>query len=104
MAMPPVCFCQGGGPAVAMRCLKNGVALIHNSELAHPTKALYRGDAWMCPSCKNVIVLCSSGVGIKPVHVESVNEAAAVVGSSVDEVSELKLTYKSPPWIGDLHD
>ena len=101
MAMPPVCLCQPTGPAVAMRCLKNGVHVIHDCEIPHPNKTQYSGDAWQCPHCKSVIVLCGNGTGTTGYEVENVGEDVLVVGSRELEVEKLKVTYDAPPWIGE---
>jgi len=103
MAMPPVCFCNDGGPAVAMRCLKNGVSLAHVSEASLPKKKQYNGDAWKCPYCGNVIVLCSDGVSDKSVLTEDVDDDTCWVASVSGEIKDLKEVYVRPPWIGGSH-
>jgi len=105
MGMPPVCFCKDGGPAVAMRCLKNGVAVIHASEQTHSNARVFRGDSWRCPACGTVVVLCTPGVseGGAVVDTKELDKQTSVVASSGSEVLKLKRKYVKPDWIGEIH-
>jgi len=106
MAMAPVCFCKDGGPAVEMRCLKNGVGLVHHCEVEneHMYPKSYRGDAWRCPHCNNVVVICGTAVRPEGHPIELMQAVHEIpVASTEEDIEKSKEKYVPPHWIGDLH-
>ena len=104
MPMTPVCFCKDGGPAVKMRCLKNGVTLMYKSYTEAVYKKAFASDAWVCPACNTVVAIPGTAVKETEHLIDKVPEGSVIVASNEEEIDELKETYEVPPWIGDRHD